>query len=371
MTPRHSYHAAGSAGARMRRPLVQSAEPTPSLLGPAKPRRLPWRRVMVLAILALVAGAAVAAAVGAADIGKRLTQGRPGWIILAAALELVSVLGFVATFQLVFGEWLTGRMSLRLGLTVRAATILLPAGGLLGIGVGGRALRARGMPGVKTGSRAIAFLLITNAPNPIVLGTIGIALGTGLLDGPHTPILTILPAAIALNAIGLTMLLPMVSHQRGEPMPLGIPHRIVSVVVAQLELGVIEARRLLSGRIWSLLGALAYYAFDNAVLWATFKAFGHTDPPIATLVMAYLIGSAVGSLPVPAGIGVVEGGMIGSFVLYGAPATCAGLAVLAYRAVSSGLPLALGGMALLTFCRPASRNPPRSAHRARTDVQHT
>src|SRR6202035_697772 len=114
-------------------------------------------------------------------------------------------------------------------------------------------------------------------------------------------------------------------------------------VVAQLELGVIEARRLLRGRTWSLLGALAYYAFDNAVLWATFKAFGHTDPPIATLVMAYLIGSAAGSLPVPAGIGVVEGGMIGSFVLYGAPATCAGLAVLAYRAVSSGLPLALGG----------------------------
>jgi uncharacterized protein (TIRG00374 family) len=89
--------------------------------------------------------------------------------------------------------------------------------------------------------------------------------------------------------------------------------------------------------------AVAYYAFDNAVLWATFKAFGHTHPPIATLVMAYLIGSATGSLPAPAGIGVVEGGMIGLFVLYGAPAICAGIAVLAYRAVSTGLPLALGG----------------------------
>jgi Lysylphosphatidylglycerol synthase TM region len=123
----------------------------------------------------------------------------------------------------------------------------------------------------------------------------------------------------------------------------------VSVVARQLELGVIEARALISGRSWKLLGAVAYYAFDNAVLWATFKAFGHTHPPIATVVMAYLIGSATGSLPAPAGIGVVEGGMIGLFVLYGAPAICAGIAVLAYRAVSTGLPLALGGVALLAL----------------------
>jgi uncharacterized membrane protein YbhN (UPF0104 family) len=69
--------------------------------------------------------------------------------------------------------------------------------------------------------------------------------------------------------------------------------------------------------------------------------------------MAYLIGSAAASLPVPAGIGVVDGGMIGALVLYGAPAVCAGIAVLAYRAVSSGLPLALGGVASLGLYRRA------------------
>jgi hypothetical protein len=135
----------------------------------------------------------------------------------------------------------------------------------------------------------------------------------------------------------------------------GFPHGVVSVVAAQLELGVIEARSLLRGRNWKLIGAVAYYAFDNAVLWATFKAFGHTQPPVATLVMAYLIGSATGSLPAPAGIGVVEGGMIGLFVLYGEPAICAGIAVLAYRAVSTGLSLALGGLAFLTLGPPALR----------------
>jgi uncharacterized membrane protein YbhN (UPF0104 family) len=134
----------------------------------------------------------------------------------------------------------------------------------------------------------------------------------------------------------------------------------VFAVARQLELGVIEARALLAGRSWKLLGAGAYYAADNAVLWATFRAFGHAHPPIAVFAMAYLLGSAAGSLPVPAGIGVVEGGMIGALVLYGAPAACAAIAVLSYRAVSTGLPLALGGVAFLRLCqrlRPLSALP--------------
>jgi uncharacterized membrane protein YbhN (UPF0104 family) len=327
----------------------------------SKSRREAWRPVLVAAVLALVAGAAIAAVSGAAGIGERLAGGRPAWLILAGGFELASALGFVAAFQLVFGEWLPGRMNLRVGLAVRAATILFPAGGLLAIGASARTLRRRGMPEGETGPRTVAFLLLTNAPNFVVLGILGIALGAGLLDGPHAPILTVVPAAVALSTIGLTMLVPMISHQRAVRGSIKLPRRVVTALARQLELGVIEARVLLSGRSWKLLGAVAYYAFDNAVLWATFKAFGHTQPPIATLVMAYLIGSATGSLPVPAGIGVVEGGMIGLFVLYGAPAICAGIAVLAYRAFSTGLPLALGGIALLALGQPAFRNRPLSA----------
>jgi uncharacterized membrane protein YbhN (UPF0104 family) len=312
----------------------------------------------MLAILALVAGAVVAGLSSAATIGARLSNGRPAWLILAAALELMSTIGFVVIFQLVFGEWLPKRMTLRAGLAVRAATIVLPAGGLLGIGAGARALRKGGMPTARIGSRTIAFLLITNAPNLIVLGLLGVALGSGLLNGPHGPTLTAVPAAAAVSVIGATVLLPTVSHQRRKRRPLKFQRGVISAVAAQVELGVIDARALLSGRSWKLLGALALYAFDNAVLWATFNAFGHTHPPIATLVMGYLIGSTAEALPVPAGIGAVEGGMIGIFVLYGAPAICAGIAVLAYRAVSNGVPLALGGAALLALGRRASGDRP-------------
>jgi uncharacterized membrane protein YbhN (UPF0104 family) len=340
-----------------RRPLTVPSKPEPVLTESARLRREARRRVAVMALVALVLGAVVVSVSGAANIGRRLESGRPTWLALAVGFELVSALGFVATFQLVFGEWLPRRLSLRMGLAVCAATIVIPAGGLVAIGFGARALRKRGMPGAKTRSRAVALLLITNAPNVIVLGLLGIALGTGLLDGPHAPILTIVPAAVALSAIGLTMSLPTVSHQRVARAPLATARRVVSVVTKQLELGVIEARALLGRRSWRLLGAVAYYAFDNAVLWATFKAFGHTDPPIATLAMAYLIGSAAGSLPIPAGIGVVEGGMVGLLVVFGAPAICAGIAVLAYRAVSVGVPLAVGGVALLTLGQPIRHRP--------------
>ena len=330
-------------------PLLGKPELPP--LGSGKLGREARRRVLVMAILALVAAAALTSVSGAAKIGARLTSGRPAWLILAAAFELMATLGFAATFQLIFGEWLPKHTSLRLGMTVCAATILVPAGGLLAIGAGVRALSRRGMPAAKTRARAIAFLLITNAPNAIVLGVLGAALGAGLLDGPHMLALTTLPAAIALGAIGLTLLLPVASHRRLAQAPHTTKRGAASAAAAQLELGVIEAVALLRGRSWKLLGAFAYYAFDNAVLWATFKAFGHAEPPIATLVVAYLIGSAAGSLPVPAGLGVVEGGMIGLLVFFGAPVLCTGIAVLAYRAVSTGMPLALGGVAFLTLRR--------------------
>jgi uncharacterized membrane protein YbhN (UPF0104 family) len=335
---------------------------------PARRARHHRRRMVALALLALAAGAGAIAASGVANIGERLAGGQPTWLIVAGGLELMSALGFVATFQLAFGEWLPRRTSVRTGLTVLAATILVPAGGLLAIGIGARALRSRGVPAAKTGSRAIAFLLITNAPNLVVLGALGIALGAGLLDGPHALLLTIVPAAVAFAVVGMTILLPAFSHQRAAGPSLGIARRVLSATGSRLELGVLDARALLMGRSWKLLGAAIYYAADNAVLWATFKAFGHAHPPLATFAMAYLIGSAAGSLPVPGGIGVVEGGMIGALVLYGAPAACAGIAVLAYRAISTGVPLALGGAGLLTLCRPGRPAGFRKAVRATSDA---
>jgi uncharacterized protein (TIRG00374 family) len=128
--------------------------------------------------------------------------------------------------------------------------------------------------------------------------------------------------------------------------------------------GVPSARSILLARDWKLLGAVGYYAFDNAALWAAFHAYGASPRP-TVIVMGYLVGSLGAAVPVPGGFGPVEGGLIGALVLYGAPAGPAAGAVLLYRAVSLLLPVGLGApaWALLPIARlrrrlPAVASPP-------------
>jgi hypothetical protein len=128
--------------------------------------------------------------------------------------------------------------------------------------------------------------------------------------------------------------------------------------------GAADAGHMLAGGNRKLVGAsLAYYAFDNAVLWATFRAFG-SSPPLGVIVMGYLVGSLAAALPVPAGLGALEGGLIGALVLYGAPAPAAVGAVLLYRGISVGLAVALGGAAWAVKPPPGKgRSRPRRHHR--------
>ena len=93
-----------------------------------------------------------------------------------------------------------------------------------------------------------------------------------------------------------------------------------------------------------LVGSLGYWAFDNAVLWASFHAFG-LSPPLTIILMGYLIGQLGGLLPIPGGIGGIDGGLIGTLIVYGAPAAGTAAAVLGYRVILFWLPLIIGGLA--------------------------
>jgi uncharacterized protein (TIRG00374 family) len=86
-----------------------------------------------------------------------------------------------------------------------------------------------------------------------------------------------------------------------------------------------------------VVGAALYWGFDIAVLGLSFKAFG-TTLPAAVLVMCYFLGTLGSLLPLPGGIGGVEGGMIGAFAAFGVPGGQAVIGVLAYRAISFWLP---------------------------------
>ena len=108
--------------------------------------------------------------------------------------------------------------------------------------------------------------------------------------------------------------------------------------------GLHDAIHHLRSRDPALLGAVLFWAFQIAVLYAAFRAFGDA-PPLAVLIQAFFVGMLGNLLPIPGGVGGVEGGMIGAFAAFGVDAGLAVVAVLVFRAMTFWLPLLPGVIA--------------------------
>jgi Lysylphosphatidylglycerol synthase TM region len=80
-----------------------------------------------------------------------------------------------------------------------------------------------------------------------------------------------------------------------------------------------------------------------------FAATGH-PMPVDALVVGYLIGCLATMLPVPDGFGVLEAGLAGMLIAYGAPATEAAAAVVVYHTIAFWIP-SLGGVIGYAFLR--------------------
>jgi hypothetical protein len=130
--------------------------------------------------------------------------------------------------------------------------------------------------------------------------------------------------------------------------------RSAATVPALAASGVREAIVLIRSGDPGLLGAVAWWGFDISVLWAMFHAFG-SPPPFTVIWMAYFVGMLGNLLPLPGGLGGVEGAMIGAFVAFGVNLDLTVLAVLSYRAISFWLPTPLGAVAYLQLLRTAAR----------------
>jgi uncharacterized membrane protein YbhN (UPF0104 family) len=308
------------------------------------------RRLLAVGPVALAAVAAVLLLPALAGVPQQLAGGCGRWLALGMLFELLSAAGFVVAFRLSFGGGSARRTSIRMGLRVLAVATVAPAGALLGPALGARITDGgRG----RVATRALAFVLLTNVPDVVALAAVGFALRVRLLAGPHSAGLTLVPAAGAVVLLAGVASLPLwLCARPGRPRrALG---RWLSRAGDGLREGVRAAEALLDPRDWRSIGPLAYYVFDNAVLWAAFRAFGHS-PPLGVIAMAYVIGQLGSLLPVPGGVGGVEAGLIGTLVVYGTAAGPATAAVLAYRAISLAVPLALGASASIR------RRPPHAA----------
>jgi uncharacterized protein (TIRG00374 family) len=318
------------------------------------PRRLLRRALQVVVLLgALVLVALLAPGLG--EVRRRLGDASVGWLLLAVALEALSCASYVVMFRPVFCPRMSWRTSTEIGLSELAVGSIVPASGAGGLALGAWILHRGGMPADRIARRSVAFFLIKSSVNFVAVAVLGTVMAVGLV-GPHRSLLlTALPAALAIGLIALVIAIPRLGPGRDPDPDATRMRRAVTATRRAIIGGTGEAIEIVRSRnVLVLAGAVGYWAFDNAVLWATFHAVG-VDVPLSLVLIGYLIGQLGGLLPLPGGVGGIDGGLIGTLIVYGAPAAATAAAVLAYRVILFWLPLITGAIAFASLRRGLSR----------------
>jgi uncharacterized membrane protein YbhN (UPF0104 family) len=334
---------------------VEPFKPAPVRLpGELEPRRLRRRAAQVIGLLAALVLVALLAP-GLGEVRDRLGHARPGWLALGVALEALSCASYVLMFRPIFCRRMSRRSSVEIGLSELAVGSIVPASGAGGLALGAWVLRQGGMPAAKIARRSVAFFLIKSGVNFVTVAVLGLVMAVGVV-GPHQPLwLTAVPAGLSLMVIGAVLALPRIGPGAPAERDAARVRRAIAATRRAVVGGTAEAGAILrAGDPLVLVGSLGYWAFDNAVLWATYHAFG-TPPALSIVLMGYLIGQLGGLLPIPGGVGGIDGGLIGTLIVFGAPAATTAAAVLAYRVILFWLPLIVGAFAFTSLRRGLNR----------------
>ena len=322
-------------------------------------RRLRHGLIALAILVAMVVGLLLAVP-GLHNVGRTVTRMNGGWVAVAIGLEILSCLGYVLAFLQVF-ERAPIRFGARVALSELAFNAAVSLGGVSSVAMGGWLLVERGAPLGRVAERSAVLFLLTSAINVITFALAGFALFAGA-SGPSDPLLSILPAGVGTAVLALVLLMPRALDRGLETR---LPGRL-QMLIRGIGESIRDTERLLFAPDWRLLGAIAYLWCDIAVLYACFRALG-VSPPLAPLVLAYQIAYLSNSIPVPGGIGVLDGSLVGMLVLYGMGATTATAATLVYHAISLWIPAMWGTIAFLvlrhTRCQPLELRPTRAERR--------
>ena len=318
-----------------------------------------WAAALLLLLLAI--GLAIP---DLRSVLKRAAKAEPSWLIVGVALEVLSCLGYVATVRLVLRRG-PRREVRQLAWAEMAFGAVVPIGGAGGLAVGAWAMRAWNLPWRLIASRSAVIFLLTSAINVAVLALSGIAFALGIGAGGKD----VRPRAHSGGGrdrhAGSLRCPARARAARRAPSPQQ-PDRARAVPDGRL--GARTPVAVVRGGDWRLLGSVAYLLADIAVLWVCLRAVG-TTPPLMAVVVGYQIGYMANLIPVPGGVGVLEGGLLGALLLYGLPAAPTAAAVVLYHAIALWVP-ALGGtvgfarLRTAVGQRPAGSGPDPGAERS-------
>jgi uncharacterized protein (TIRG00374 family) len=294
--------------------------------------------------------------VGLEDAMGKIDDAKLGWVFVAVGFGFAMFGTYIALFRGVVGGDelpLTWKEAYEINMAALAASRLFSAGGAGGIALTYWALRKAGMDARRSTQRMVVFLALQYTFYPLAIIVCGVLLRTGVLSSGESSVgLTIVPAAIA----GIVMLLGLLVAL----IPRDLERRIADWAAGHRRAAL--ARRIARGpetvadglrKAFDLMrhpgrgglaviGAAGFWATQIAILWASFRAFG-VSVPIGVLVMGFFLGMVANLIPfVPAGVGAVDAGLIGAYVLFGLPEATCFAAVLIYRLVAFWMPLPPG-----------------------------
>jgi uncharacterized protein (TIRG00374 family) len=296
--------------------------------------------------------------VGLGDALSKVSEADAAWIAVAICFEVAAVATYIALFKAVVGGdvlRLTWRETYDINVAGVAATRLFSAGGAGGIALTYWALRRAGMVRHEVARRMVAFLTLQYVFYPLALIVFGVLLRTGVLPGKHSVELTVVPASVAGLLLILGVLLALVpsdfagrvaSHAHSER------SRAIAANVAKVPAIAAEGFRFALSLFahpsrggLAVVGAIGYWATNIGILWASFKAFG-VHVPLGVVVQGFFLGMVGNLFPLaPGGVGAVDAGMIGAFVLFGIPEGTVFPAILIYRMIAFWLPIPFGVVA--------------------------
>ena len=322
---------------------MDAVGPSPDLRISLEPRAIA-RRLAIPAGFALVVAAALVIAGGPlqtfADALGRALDADPRWVVAAVGFELASFAGYVLLLWLIAGR-VSPRMNLRASTQITlggaGVTRLLPTAGVGGAALTLWTLKRSGLATQEAARTLFAFLVMLYS---VFLGAIAISgglLATGLVSSRGSVAIAAVPGALAALAIVACLVLGYRARGMTDALRPGRIGALLSggrLVGGGVRDGLVMLRRP-DPRV---LGAFAWWIFDAGVLWAMLHAFG-APPSIAVVALAYFVGQAGNTVPIP---GAVSGGIVGVLVAFGVGADVALASVLAYRSVAIWLPAGIG-----------------------------
>ena len=291
------------------------------------------RRLLTAVVLATAMVTLLLAVPPLRGAARQIDAMNPAWVVAAVAFELASCICYVVVFRWFFDRVPAGAAR-ELAWTEEASGALLPTGGIGALAIGGWLLHQAGMSTRQIVERSSALFFLTSGANVVALIGGGAMLATGAVGGRDTLALAGIPIFVGAVATGASLTLPIVVRR--------VSRRQAPIWLIDTVAGIDGAVHALLHPNWRLTGAVGYLGFDIAALGAAFAATGRTIP-VDALVLGYIIGYIANMLPVPGGFGILEAGLAGTLILYGAPATQATAAVIVYHAIAFWVP-SLGGL---------------------------